>query len=291
MRVLLCWILLVAAVGAQGRGGRLAMRDVEIVDARGVVTRASAFRRVSGDDVFRGYRGMGRIEVPYDRLRELRISPPVSVGGRKRIRLVPHEGDAIDAEFDEQENDVLFSGRAHFGRISIFFGDIRRLTVLGKTDPKSLPKEADDYHGLDAKVRDRRNVVTELSGFRRLAGSDHIRGLRGAMTISVRMSGLKRLVIAQNEHTGLMACTATLQSGRLVAFQLPTYEERTVFGGESEFGRYRIQLADIREVIVLRASPNPQRGKGGGKGKEPEKPPSHEPAPPGGTGSEGQPER
>ena len=85
MRGLICLFLLGSTAFAQGAPLR-SLRDVEVVDARGYVTRLTGFRRVTGDDHFRGYRGASRILVPYDKLRELHILTPPDRSARLRAK-------------------------------------------------------------------------------------------------------------------------------------------------------------------------------------------------------------
>jgi len=267
MRALICTFLLTTAAIAQGAVTR-PERDVVLIDARGFVTRLTGFRRVSGDDNFRGYRGAARILVPFDRVREFEVRPSPGGAARTRVRIHPVEGEPIEGEYDEQEGGILYAGYANFGKITIFFRDIRRLTILRKSDPEKAPDLSDEGYGVDAEVRDLRNVKTRLTGFRRLAGGDRILGVRGSMHVMIPTRSLKRLVLARDEDSRLLKATASLRDGSQVAFHLPPYEEKTVYGGRSDLGRFRITLGDLREVVVSRATPAPPTPKGKDRGKK-----------------------
>lgn len=267
MRALICTFLLTTAAFAQGAMTR-PERDVVLIDARGFVTRLTGFRRVSGDDNFRGYRGAARILVPFDRVREFEVRPAPGGAARTRVRIHPVEGEPIEAEYDEQEGGGLYAGFANFGKITIFFRDIRRLTILRKSDPEKAPEFLDEGFGVDAEVRDLRNVKTRLTGFRRLAGGDRILGIRGSMHVTIPTRRLKRLVLARDEDSRLLKATASLRDGSQVAFHLPPYEEKTVYGGRSDLGRFRITLGDLRELVVSRATPAPPTPKAKDRGKK-----------------------
>ena len=114
---------------------KLARRcEVQLAYAIGVARPVSllvllaGFYRTSGEDYFQGYLGAASVRVPYDRIRECRISPPEQPGERMRARFTLRSGKFVDATFDArpgaliQELDLrrpIFrktSNYGHFGR-------------------------------------------------------------------------------------------------------------------------------------------------------------------------------
>ena len=48
------------------------LMNAEILDARGVRTSVVAFHRISGENRFRGYLGAAEVDIPYERVSEIR---------------------------------------------------------------------------------------------------------------------------------------------------------------------------------------------------------------------------
>ncbi len=232
------------------------LRNVELVDREGVVTRLAGFYRLSGEDFFQGFLGSGDIEIPYGRMVEIRVLAAARPGGRMRAQITLRSGSVVDATFDEREGEQLLSGYAPFGRVTIFFRDIRELRLLGQTARDDLP----DYgppssEGLDARLTDRQGQATELIGFRRAVGEDVIPGARGAAAIAIPLRIVRRLEISEDKGSPLLRGAATLKDGSILEFRLPTYVEETSYRGEAEFGTYRIRLGKMRELVVHRETP------------------------------------
>ena len=253
-RFLAALLVLASTTGADAPRLR-ALLNVSVVDAKGVTSELVAFHRLSGEDFFRGYLGAAEIEVDYERMREIRVKTPAQPGGRMRATLVLRTGKEVNATFDEREGEQLFSGFAHFGRASVFFRDIRHLRFIRETKRSDLPDFGPPATGVDVRLKDRTGVETELFGFRRLAGENVVQGVRGATAISIPLRILEALILSSPKRTGLLAGTATFRKGKAVNFQLPSYEEKTVYGGEAEFGVFRIRLSKVRELRVHRATP------------------------------------
>jgi len=250
-------LLLVGVVGA----GDLAevpatpLRNVEVVDRDGVKTRLAGFYRLSGEDLFRGFLGEGEIEVPYERISEVRVLAPAHPAGRMRARITLRSGNEVDATFDEREGEQLFSGYASFGRLTIFFRDIRQMRLLGRTNREDLPDYGAPAQGLDVRVTDREGVVTELIGFRRAVGENAIPGTLGSASIAVPLRIVKRLQVDATEDGTDLRATAALRDGTTLDFLLPSYVEETAYRGEAEFGTFRIHLGKTREIVVHRETP------------------------------------
>jgi len=231
------------------------LRNVELVDRDGVTTRLAGFYRLSGEDIFRGFLGEGEIEVPYERVVDVRVSAPAHPAGRMRARFTLRSGNTVEATFDEREGEQLFSGYASFGRLTIFFRDIRRLRFLGHTNREDLPDYGPPTRGLDVRLTDREGVTTELIGFRRAVGENMVPGQLGAGSIAIPLRIVQRLAIAAAEDGANLRATATLRDGATLEFELPGHVEETAYRGEAEFGTYRIHLGKTRELVVHRETP------------------------------------
>ena len=255
MRCTIAFLLLLAPSVVVAEVNEVPLRNVEVVDRDGKTTKLAGFHRVSGEDHFRGWLGSGEVDVPYQRIREIAIRPAKQPGGRMQATITLRTGKDIQVEFDKREGEVLFTGFAEFGKVSVFFHDIRSLRILGNTSREDLPVYGPPAAGVDVRVSDRRGVKTELLNFRRAAGENIIPGVRGASTIAIPMRIVKSMVIKQEAGTPYLRVAAELRSGRKVSFRIPIYEEETSYRGEAEFGVYRIRLGKVRALTVHRVTP------------------------------------
>jgi len=255
MRALLTLLGLCAVALAEEAPREVPLLNVEIVDREAVTTRLSGFHRVSGESRFQGYLGSGEIEVPYARVREVRVLSPERPGGRMRAHLTLRSGDLVTATFDEREGEQLFSGFSEFGRVSVFFRDVRQLRILGRTTRDDLPDFGPAAEGVDAKITDREGVQTELVRFRRAGGESTIPGVLGAARIEIPLRIVRRLDVTPNPRSADLDATATVRGGGTLHFRIPVYDEETVYRGDAAFGRLRIHLGRIREIEVHRITP------------------------------------
>jgi len=253
MRGVIFVLVLLAAAGADGPR-EVPLLNVEIVDAEGVQTRLVGFHRISGEDYFQGFLGSGEIEVPYTRVSEIRVQPG-HPGGRMRADLTLRSGKEVAATFDEREGHQLCTGFATFGRVRIFFRDIRHLKILGKTAREDLPTFGPPAAGVDVRLRDREEVWTELLHFRRASSTENtLPGLRGATSVAVPLRIVRRYELKPTPRSPL-AAELSLRDGTTVKMRLPIYEEETVYVGEAEFGVFRIRLGLVRELEIHRVTP------------------------------------
>jgi hypothetical protein len=185
----------------------------------------------------------------------MRVLAPALPGGRMRAQLTLRSGNVVDAAFDEREGEQLLGGYAPFGRVTIFFRDIRELRLLGDTARSDLPDYGAPVEGLDVRVTDREGVASELIGFRRAVGENVIPGARGAASIAIPLRIVRHLEIAAEKGSPLLRAAATLREGSTLDFRLPTYVEETAYRGEAEFGTYRIRLGQVRDLVVHRETP------------------------------------
>ena len=155
----------------------------------------------------------------------------------------------------EREGEQLLSGYATFGRVTIFFRDLREVKFLGKTTRDDLPDYGRPVEGLDVRVTDRDGVANELIGFRRAVGENILPGARGAASIAIPLRIVKRVEIAADKGSPLLRAVATLKDGSSLEFRLPSYVEETAYRGETEFGIYRIHLGKMRDLVVHRETP------------------------------------
>lgn len=248
-------LLLLGTALAEDPFHRVALLNVEIVDSAGVAVKLTGFHRISGEDKFRGFLGSGEIEVPYARVREWRVMGPAHPGGRPRCRLTLRSGQEVEAAFDEREGEQLFTGFASFGKVSLFFRDLRELRIVGKTRRSDLPKYGPPAVGADVKLTDRHGVTTELTGFRRATGENVVPGVRGAARVMIPLRLLAKLEIAAADQTPYLDAVARLRDAQELRFKLPIYEEETVYRGNAAFGVYRIRLGKIRAIEVHRITP------------------------------------
>lgn len=253
---LLGLIAMATAAAAQEAVPQLPLRNVEIVDKEGATCHLAGFYRLSGEDKFRGYLGSGNIEVPYAKVREIRVQAPEHPAGRPRAQLILRSGATVDATFDQREAEQLFTGYASFGRVTIFFRDLRELRFLGNTSREDLPVYGPAGSGLDVRLTDREGVTTELVGFRRTVNESALPAVRGAATISIPLRILVKVtILPSDDGSALLRGTATLRDGSEVEFRLPTYVENVSYSGDAEFGTYRIRLRMIRSIEVHGPTP------------------------------------
>jgi len=248
-------LLLMAPAFAGGLPRRVPLLNVQITDAKGMQTRLRGFHLVNGENRFQGFLGSGQIDVSYRRLHAITVRPPAHPGGRMRATLILRSGKEVKATFDERGGEVLLAGFAEFGRVSIFFRDLRELKILGRTKREDLPVYGKPSPGVDTLIRDRQGVVTELVGFRRSAGENVIPCLRGSASVAIPLRILKRIRVMRDKKSPMLAGTATLLSGSTVTFHIPIYAERYVYRADADFGAYSIQLGEIRELVVHRPTP------------------------------------
>jgi hypothetical protein len=252
-------LILILAVAAPASGvlptREVPLYNVELVDSKGVQTSLSGYHFLNGDFRFQGYLGSAEIEIGYDRVAEVRIAPPAEPGGRMRADLHLRTGNVVRATFDEREGELMTSGFASFGRVTYFFRDLRLLRFVGKTKRSDLPVYGTAAPGVDARVRDRHGVETELVGLHRPAGENVIKGIRGSGSVAVPLRILRRLTLEHDKDSPMLTVAAELAGGSSVRFHLPTYAEQTVYRGEAEFGAFRICIGEVRELTVHRVTP------------------------------------
>ena len=231
------------------------LMNVEIVDKHGSKARLVAFHRVSGENRFVGYLGAAEIEVPYGKMKEVRVAASEEPGGRMQALIELHSGKPVEATFDEREGEQLFAGYATFGRVTLYWRDIRTLKFVARTKTTDLPKYGKPTGGVDVRLKDRDGVETELVAFRRATGENFIAGLRGAMRVEVPLRIVESAELSRGGRSPLLQCALQLKDRKPIELRVKRYDEVVLYRGRAEFGDLRIRLSEIRELTVHRPTP------------------------------------
>jgi len=231
------------------------LMNVEVVDRHGAKARLVAFHRVSGENRFVGYLGAAEIEVPYRKMTQVRVASPEEPGGRMQARIELHSGKPVDATFDEREGEQLFAGYATFGRVTLYWRDIRTLTFQGRTKTDDLPKYGKPTGGVDLRLEDRDGVETELVAFRRATGENVLAGLRGSMRVEVPLRIVESASLDRGGRSPLLKAELGLKDRKPIELRVKRYDEVVVYRGRAEFGVLRIRLSEIRKLTVHRPTP------------------------------------
>jgi len=226
------------------------LMNVDVIDARGLRTSMVAFHRISGENKFVGFLGAADIEVPYSRVREIKIAPPSVPGGRMSAHFTLRSGKLIKATFEEREGEQLFAGYSTFGRVTLYWREIRHLRFIARTTTSDLPKYGKATGGVDLRLVDHQKVRIELVGFHRITGDNYIEGLRGSSRVEVPLRIVKRAVFSRTNRSGLLIGQLELRGLKPVTLRFPRYAEDRIYRGRAEFGEYRIRLGEIRELTV-----------------------------------------
>ena len=229
--------------------------NVELTDRRGVTSQLVGFHRVSGENKFVGFLGQAEIEVPYSKIKEVRIALPDEPGSRMTATLRLHSGKVVGGSFDAREGEQLFTGYAAFGRMTIYWRDIRTLTVKGRTKTTDLPKYGPATSGVDVKLKDRGGVETELIAFRRATGDNFISGVLGSARVEVPLRILRRVEFQRPDDSPLVHAQLQLRKQDPIRIKLKSYELERVYRGRAEFGDLRIRLSQVRELTIHRSTP------------------------------------
>jgi hypothetical protein len=229
--------------------------NVDLTDKRGVSSRIVAFHRISGENRFVGFLGAAEIEVPYEKIKEANIATADEPGGRMRAHFRLSSGKIVKATFDEREGEQLFAGYAEFGRVTIYWRDIRRLSITARTKTTDLPKFGPATSGVDVLLKDRGGIETELIAFRRATGDNFISGLLGAARVEVPLRIMRKATFHRPDDSPLLRCVIELRDRKPVHLRLKSYEEEKLYRGRAEFGDLRIRLSQVKELTVHRSTP------------------------------------
>ena len=228
-------------------------KEVELIAATGERVFLKGFHRALRGDLLHGYRGSAEIEIVWDRIRELEIRPGETPGARMGLTALLDDGERVEAEFDEREGEQRFSGVATFGRVSLFFRDIRYLRVVrATTEGAGDAVDQAASRAVRARVLDRQGIATELDRFRRYAGENVLRACRGALSVAVPLAWIERVELAPDPRSPMLALRIALRGvSEEQRLNLPIPEEKVLYGGQASFGAFRVSLGDLRAVEVL----------------------------------------
>ncbi|MHC4941255.1 MAG: hypothetical protein ACYTHK_20165 [Planctomycetota bacterium] len=248
-------LLLATPAPAENPVREIPLLNVELLDSKGVKRKLTGFHMLNGDFRFQGYRGSAEIEVSYHKIRGITVSPPETPGGRMRADLLLRTGRTVKTAFDEREGEILFAAFHEFDRVTFFFRDIRELKFLGRTRREDLPAFGKGTGAVDARIRDREGLSTEVTGFRRAPGEATLALVHGATSVTVPLRALRSFEMQHDLKLDKLVGVAVLRSGTKMKFVIPTYEEERLYRADAEFGPLRIRLRDLREVVVHRSTP------------------------------------
>jgi hypothetical protein len=101
------------------------------------------------------------------------------------------------------------------------------------------------------KVEDSKGVVTFATGFGKAFGNDYLSAYRGDSNVEIpfdRISTMRTGRVIDSR----MDVAVVLTGGRGLEVQLDRPEFESVYGGLTEFGNFRIRLAEVRSLEFRR---------------------------------------
>jgi len=112
-----------------------------------------------------------------------------------------------------------------------------------------------DYATYDAKVTDKKGVVTEVSDFGYATGANILLAYRGEAEVEIPYRLVRSIEIGEYVAEQRRApVTVVLRSGRSVALEIDAIEEGRLLRGKAEFGDFRIRTGKIRRLELLSLS-------------------------------------
>ena len=95
--------------------------------------------------------------------------------------------------------------------------------------------------GGDVRLTDKKGITTELVAFRRRVGENALHGVMGSMSIEIPLRIVRSLTMVPADGPGLYLIRLALKGDKRLEYRLPVYEEKTYYGGDAEFGEFRIR--------------------------------------------------
>lgn len=112
-----------------------------------------------------------------------------------------------------------------------------------------------DYATYDAKVTDKKGVVTDVSDFGYATGANILLAYRGEAEVEIPYRLVRSIEIGDYVAEQRRApVTVVLRSGRSVALEIDAIEEGRLLRGKAEFGDFRIRTGKIRRLELLSLS-------------------------------------
>jgi hypothetical protein len=125
--------------------------------------------------------------------------------------------------------------------------------------PASGAARDEDFALLDVKVTDTQGVATEVLDFGFATGANLLQAHRGDAEVDLPLRLVRSLEIGEIvERSRKAPCRATLRTGKVVQLEIDHTEMIRLLAGTTDFGDYRIRLAKVRRLDVLRSEADPQ---------------------------------
>jgi hypothetical protein len=112
-----------------------------------------------------------------------------------------------------------------------------------------------DYATWDARVTDGKGVATDLFDFGYATGVNILMAYRGDAEVEIPWRRIRRIEIGAYVDVERRApCTVTLRNGKTVTLEIDNIEETRLLKGKADFGDYRIRMAHVRTIELVRLS-------------------------------------
>lgn len=112
-----------------------------------------------------------------------------------------------------------------------------------------------DYATYDARVTDKKGVVTEVTDLGYATGANILLAYRGEAEVEIPYRLVRSIEIGEYVAEQRRApVTVVLRTGRSVSLEIDAVEEGRLLRGKAEFGDYRIRTGKIRRLELLALS-------------------------------------
>ncbi len=129
-------LVMLSAMGGKGGGFERAPRvdknfSVVVVDASGNKISGEKFSW-EGRTRFSGYMGMAEVNLPFDRLKEVKVGEKKE----KKVHVTAHMADGSEVAFDVEADSRCF-GEAGFGSFMLTMDEIKEISFKGMKETAS----------------------------------------------------------------------------------------------------------------------------------------------------------
>ncbi len=139
-------------------------------------------------------------------------------------------------------------------RVLWTFGSLAVLCLLATT-ASAVPIYEIDYADYDVTVTDSKGVVTELSDFGFWTGPNILVAKRGDAKVEIPFRRMKSLEVGKYIPVkGHSPATVVTKKGKSYKLEIERFEGRRYVGGQTEFGSMRLQLMQIKKLVLKRLS-------------------------------------
>jgi hypothetical protein len=112
-----------------------------------------------------------------------------------------------------------------------------------------------DYATYDARVTDSKGISTDLVDFGYATSVNILMAYRGDAEVEIPWRRIRRISIGAYVDVERRApCTVTLKNGKSFDLTIDNVEETRLLKGKAEFGEYRIRMAQVRTIDLVRLS-------------------------------------